>query len=102
MACEDCKKEEGKLRQGELILYDTCHGKRSDGQHTKSASLYQCNTCKKSFTTLRGRNLHLSKRQRNVKELGPWIVNSKRNLDPIQTNATTTTAGVTTTLTKSS
>ena len=61
MACENCKKEEGKLRQGDLILCDTCHEKRSDGQHTKSAILYQCNTCKKSFTTLCGRNLHLSK-----------------------------------------
>ena len=40
--------------------------------------------------------------QRNVKELGPWIVNSKGNLDPIQTDATTTTADATTTLTKSS
>ena len=35
--------------------------------------------------------------QRNVKELGPSIVNSKRNLDPIQTDATRTTAGATTT-----
>ena len=40
--------------------------------------------------------------ERNVKELGPWIVNSKRNLDPIQTDATTTTAGARTTSTKSS
>ena len=42
--------------------------------------------------------------QRNVKELGPWIVTSKRNLDPIQTDATTTTttAGAITTSTKSS
>ena len=79
MACEDCKKEEGKLRQGDLILCDTCHEKRSDGQHTKSASLYQCNTCKKSFTTLRGRNLHLSK-SKKCERVRP--MDSKRQAEP--------------------
>ena len=79
MACEDCKKEEGKLRQGDLILCDTCHEKRSDGQHTKSAILYQCNTCKKSFTTLCGRNLHLSK-SKKCERVRP--MDSKQQAEP--------------------
>ena len=79
MACEDCKKEEGKLRQGDLILCDTCHEKRSDGQHTKSAILYQCNTCKKSFMTLRGRNLHLPK-SKKCEKVRP--MDSKQQAEP--------------------
>ena len=72
-----------KAAQGDLILCDTCHEKRSDGQHTKSAMLYQCNTCKKSFRRYVAET-SIYQNQRNVKELGPWIVNSKRNLDPFK------------------
>ena len=61
MSCQDCGRKTVRLRQGDLILCNRCFDKRFSQQHSKKPNVFECSNCKKSFETLRGRNLHLAK-----------------------------------------
>ena len=61
MSCQNCGSKTARLRQGDLIPCNRCFDKRFSQQHSKKPNVFECSICKKSFETLRGRNLHLAK-----------------------------------------
>ena len=54
MICETCNNRDAELCQGDKMLCQNCNEK----QHPK---LYSCDACKKTFKSLKGRNLHMAK-----------------------------------------
>ena len=61
MASQDCGSKIARLHQGDLILCNRCFDKRFNQPHSKKLNVFECYSWKKSFETLRGRNLHLAK-----------------------------------------
>ena len=72
MICEICNNRDAELCQGDKMLCQNCNEK----QHPK---LYSCDECKKTFKTLKGRNLHVAKSRTCDCQSEPNNVNSNEH-----------------------
>ena len=72
MSCETCNNRDADLCQGNEMFCPNCNEKQPQ-------KIYSCDACKKTFKTLKGRNLHAAKSSNCDRQSNLISVNSNEH-----------------------